>query len=484
MGEADVRVLTHSVLPTVVMAAVAHPDKDAGSDGYLSSAVESVTDALHDYVASDDSNTEVLEEHPDVSEDEYEQELERTVKEAKQFDRVLVEDSQYGDTVASYLREHLSDVTVERYSTPEQDLLQTMAETHGAYADLPYTEQHDVMQRNMYSIIRSLRRKAEQEFNDATLFGKIGRLWARATESEDDYAVRSEHRSYKDIDLPTGSGARIHIGDTQDVDGYTGEGDDENVATVVTSAGKEWRKEYDEENDRVQVYENGIPKIDYTEDEEAVREQRENAINAFNAASQHALPEYTEREEEDYEGGIVDAVRDTVAAYVSKGRDKVEKYQKKSAKRDEYLELEDHEEGAGARLRRLKRKDNLTPEEQNELEELQQRRFNYTDQLAAIDEEYADSDNTDHVSRLQDGLKNSYESLSRTARETERTYLGHSPADSEAREQYKDLVDRVQTANNEGESTLIVASDMSQADVETILGSEGLEYDVKDALSG
>lgn len=99
---------------------------------------------------------------------------------------------------------------------------------------------------------------------------------------------------------------------------------------VYTPAGKEWTRE-EHEDGKVQIYENGIPLIDYGEDEDIVEKQRERAENAYRTAKQQwAMPEYTDteesEEEEEYKGGILDRVRDTVSSYIS-GDDKTEGFE-------------------------------------------------------------------------------------------------------------------------------------------------------------
>lgn len=460
MGDGEIRVLKHAVLPAVFLAASA-----ASEDSSDSSLYDTTKDVLTGsaWEVAEEHRNEVLNEYTgeDVSKEEYEQELEKTVEEAQKYGHAFVPTGSYGDEVAEYLQEHAPDVTVERYDSPTGE----KKGAKGAASKLSYSEKKEAFP-NYQSPHAAARKQQRTDEKIRSYAGplNIPRWITRMGETEDSFAVPEDYRSksppYADMDF-------VMTGDTegeQDDAGYEKE--------VYTSAGKQWARGTEEVDgeERVQIYENGVPKIDYGEDEETVEKQREKAENAFNAAKGHALPEYTDKEEEEYEGGVFSAIRDTVSEYISKSREKKDI-------REEYNDRGPGEPGVGARigeLQRIKKQQGLTAEQEQELQELHERRYELNDALDEVGR-------GDYVGKLRAGLQNSYETAKEKADEWNEPHPGRGPAGAKQYQQYKGLVDRLKSLNESGESALVVTY-AGDDDLFDVLQQENIDYSEQNAL--
>lgn len=222
MGEGEIHVLRHAVLPAVLMAA----SSDSSSSGGM---VDKVTNMMRDAVSKDKDEkyrTELIEEHTDVSKEEYQKEMKRTAEEAKRFDRVFIEESTYGDEVANYLRENVPDVTIERYGepSPEDERIRKIYDVHGSYSDISWKERQDLMEGWTNAILRNHRKEYKERREGggiANYVNKIGQIFAQATESSEDFIVHDDNRSWKDLPAPPGSGdASLFTAGAAEDEGY------------------------------------------------------------------------------------------------------------------------------------------------------------------------------------------------------------------------------------------------------------------------
>lgn len=213
MGDGEVRVLRHAVLPVVFMAASTADDdsgystwrhlKDVGAEAAWKSAEEQRDEVLSEYSVDD------------ISEEEYQQELETTADEAEDHDYALVPEGEYGDRIASYLQQH-TDVEIERYDVPDEEKSDDAGNLDGTTNNLSYREKKEMFPNYQHPVtaVRKQQRQAKEEYDAAGPIGKVGRLWARKQEDEDAFAVPPDYRqgelsddtAYVDMDFVTVEG--------------------------------------------------------------------------------------------------------------------------------------------------------------------------------------------------------------------------------------------------------------------------------------
>lgn len=255
-SEAEVRVLCHAVSSVLFVAT-----SSSGSSG---------------------TYTEVLEESDDVSDADYQKEMKNTAREAENFDYVLIEDSEFGEAVAEYVRKNVDDVEIDRFHADDYGT-GTSASAVNTPSQLTTEYESDDYTFNPHKGRRKQREKDEKLRKET--WGPLmnaASSYIRWQEDESDYiagedAGKTEEAGTENTYTDT---SFINVGGTEQ---------DESVEEeFMTTAGKTWKKV--EESGKTQYVEDGKPLIDYGADPNTVEQQKQSAQHKYAGASANKLP--------------------------------------------------------------------------------------------------------------------------------------------------------------------------------------------------